>query len=189
VSDFVDQCRKEWSRIGVPEATASEMAADLEADLAEARSEGVAPEAVLGNGYFDAKSFAASWALARGVATPRLRRGRTVGLRTLVLAGSSLAAAAIAGLGLLILARPRFGSQSIAAVSARRSINPVIPGPFVAPRRILFEGPGVGLDPLGWILLVAGLATVAVTVWLWKPWREHWGRPGPDQSVGMPSYF
>ena len=62
MSSFVDECRKEWSRLGVPEAEANEMATDLEADLAEAKAEGVSPEEVLGNGYFDPRSFAASWA-------------------------------------------------------------------------------------------------------------------------------
>ena len=66
MSSFVDECRKEWGRLGVPEAEANEMAADLEADLAEAKAEGVSPEEVLGNGYFDPRSFAASWAASRG---------------------------------------------------------------------------------------------------------------------------
>jgi len=38
------------------------MAADLEADLNEAEADGLAPEEVLGNGIFDPRSFAASWA-------------------------------------------------------------------------------------------------------------------------------
>ena len=71
MSQFVKACRREWSRLGVPEAAANEMAADLEADLAEAHADRASPEVVLGNGYFDAKSFAASWALARGVVNVR----------------------------------------------------------------------------------------------------------------------
>src|SRR5262245_25669828 len=43
------------------------MAADLEADLIEAESEGVSAEEVLGNGAFDPRSFAASWARERGL--------------------------------------------------------------------------------------------------------------------------
>ena len=66
MNGFVDACRREWKRIGVPDAVANEMAADLEADLAEAEADGVSPEEVLGNGVFDAPSFAASWAAARG---------------------------------------------------------------------------------------------------------------------------
>ena len=65
-----------WKRIGVPDAVANEMASDLEADLAEAEADGVSPEEVLGNGVFDAPSFAASWAAARGVATTAPAAGR-----------------------------------------------------------------------------------------------------------------
>ena len=67
MNGFVDECRKEWSRLGVPDAVSSEMAADLAADLAEAEADGVSTEEVLGNAVFDARSFAASWATAHGV--------------------------------------------------------------------------------------------------------------------------
>jgi hypothetical protein len=36
VTEFVDECRSEWKRLGVPDAVANEMAADLAADLQEA---------------------------------------------------------------------------------------------------------------------------------------------------------
>jgi hypothetical protein len=41
VSEFVDECRREWRRLGVPDPVANEMAADLTADLEEAEAEGV----------------------------------------------------------------------------------------------------------------------------------------------------
>lgn len=50
MSEFVENCRREWKRLGVPAAVSDEMAADLAADLAEAEAEGVGPEKVLGNG-------------------------------------------------------------------------------------------------------------------------------------------
>jgi hypothetical protein len=50
-----------------PDAIADEMAEDLAADLEEAQAEGVALEDVLGGGASDPRSFAASWATARGV--------------------------------------------------------------------------------------------------------------------------
>src|SRR5579863_5509925 len=68
VSEFVDECRREWRRLGVPDPVANEMAADLTADLEEAEAEGGSPEDVLGNSAFDPRRFAASWATARGVA-------------------------------------------------------------------------------------------------------------------------
>ncbi len=67
MSEFLDACRREWRRLGVPDPIAGEMAADLEADLAQAEAEGVAAEEVLGSGAFDPTGFAATWAAERGV--------------------------------------------------------------------------------------------------------------------------
>src|SRR5438128_11349072 len=67
VKDFVEECRREWKRLRVPDPVANEMAADLAADLEEAEAEGVSPEELLGSGASDPRSFAASWAAARGV--------------------------------------------------------------------------------------------------------------------------
>src|SRR6266496_2216469 len=76
VNDFVENCRREWRHLRVPDAVANEMAADLEADLAEAEADGTSPEEVLGNGVFDPRSFAASWAAERGVIPPISPMGR-----------------------------------------------------------------------------------------------------------------
>jgi hypothetical protein len=75
VNEFVDECRREWKRLGVPDSAADEMAEELTADLAEAEAEGVSAHDVLGSS--DARSFAARWATERGVVqgrrwTPRL---------------------------------------------------------------------------------------------------------------------
>jgi hypothetical protein len=67
MSEFVEECRREWSRLGVPDAIAGEMAADLATDLAEAEADGVSAEQVLGSGAFDPRAFARSWASERGV--------------------------------------------------------------------------------------------------------------------------
>ena len=37
MTDFVEQCRLEWRRLGVPDALADEMAADLDSDLRGSR--------------------------------------------------------------------------------------------------------------------------------------------------------
>src|SRR5579863_1303412 len=75
VNNFVDECRREWRRLGVPDPVANEMAADLTADLEEAEAEGGSPEDVLGNSAFDPRRFAAAWAAARGVtSTPNPER-------------------------------------------------------------------------------------------------------------------
>jgi hypothetical protein len=66
--EFVEECRREWRRLGVPDPIANEMAHDLTADIEEAEAEGGSAEDVLGNSLFDPRRFAASWANARGVA-------------------------------------------------------------------------------------------------------------------------
>ncbi len=74
MSDFVDQCRREWKRLRVPDPVAEEMAADLAADLREAEADGVSAEELLGSSVFDPRSFAASWAAERGVIPGAPRR-------------------------------------------------------------------------------------------------------------------
>ena len=69
MNPFVEECRREWKRLGVPDAVANEMAADLSVDLAEAEADGTSAEEVLGTGVFDAPAFAAAWAAERGVIT------------------------------------------------------------------------------------------------------------------------
>ena len=75
MSDFVDQCRKEWRRLGVPDPLADEMAADLTTDFSEAEAEGVSAEEFLGTSVFDPRSFAASWAAERGIIPAPPSRG------------------------------------------------------------------------------------------------------------------
>ena len=74
MSDFVEQCRAEWRRLGVPDPLAEEMAADLASDLNEAEAEGVSAEELLGSSSFDPRSFAASWAAERGIIPVPLSR-------------------------------------------------------------------------------------------------------------------
>jgi hypothetical protein len=133
MNDFVEQCLMEWRRIGVPDAIANEMASDLEADLSDAAADHVPPEEVLGNGIFDAPSFARSWAAARGVIppapptpTPSSPVAPSDGRRVVALALGGLAVMACALLTLVVF------------------------HPFaraVAVRRAAFVGPGVGSHP------------------------------------------
>lgn len=78
MSAFVEECRREWERLGVPDLLADEMAADLEADLAEAEAEGVSVAEIVGES--DPRRFAATWASERGLvsqpAPPQKRRRR-----------------------------------------------------------------------------------------------------------------
>jgi len=193
MNQFVGECRKEWSRLGVPDAVANEMAADLSADLAEAEAEGASPEDVLGNGVFDARSFAASWATARGVVPDgRQSRSETRSQRWTIVVSAVVSLVAVAA-GLAIVG---YHHEASVAVSVFRE---AVPAPFARPRGVMIHPPlppgrlvllsnGPARD-LGVVLLVAGVVGVGLTLWLWRPWSARRRRSGVDDSVGMPSYL
>jgi hypothetical protein len=83
---FIQECRHEWKRLGVPDSTADEMAAELEADLAEAEADGISATEMVGES--DPRRFAANWARERGlVAEPApKKRGRLIWVAAFVLA-------------------------------------------------------------------------------------------------------
>jgi hypothetical protein len=97
MSPFVEECRREWKRLGVPELLAEEMATELESDLAEAEADGVSAVEMLGES--DPRRFATTWASERGLVSepaPQKRRRRIwpwilVGLLLLVLLPTWLA--------------------------------------------------------------------------------------------------
>jgi hypothetical protein len=62
---FVEECRREWKRLGVPDLLADEMATDLHADLVEAEADGVSAAEILGES--DPRRFAATVASERGL--------------------------------------------------------------------------------------------------------------------------
>jgi uncharacterized membrane-anchored protein len=62
---FVEECRREWKRLGVPDLLAEEMATELEADLVEAEADGLSVAELLGES--DPRRFAATWASERGL--------------------------------------------------------------------------------------------------------------------------
>jgi hypothetical protein len=72
VNEFVNECRREWKRLGVPRSIANDMSAELDADLAEADS----ARDLLGDRASDPRTFAREWARERGI-VPRLRGSRT----------------------------------------------------------------------------------------------------------------
>jgi hypothetical protein len=74
---YVEECRREWKRLGVPDGLAEEMATELESDLAEAEADGVSAAELLGES--DPRRFAATWAGERGLVSeqpPRKSRKR-----------------------------------------------------------------------------------------------------------------
>ena len=181
---FVQECRREWKRLRVPDAIANEMAADLSADLAEAEAEGASPEDVLGDAVFDAQSFAASWAAERGVvAPPQADAGRGRPATPLLLAGAVMLVTVLVGAVLVVselrldrgTTRHRsvgralqriqtaglgpihiFGPARPSSSFPRSSRLPVPPGPF-------FVGGHVDdVEHAGWILLLVGLVGSAI---------------------------
>ena len=141
MNDFVEQCRREWKRLGVPDSVAEEMATELTADLNEAEADGVSARELLGNAATDPRSFATSWADERAViplagSTPRLP-GRTLVLATI----AALTIITAVGAGLVLLASPQASAPHSAS-------NVLLPGTeravivAVAPRRPPPDGSG-----------------------------------------------
>ena len=76
---YVEECRQEWKRLGVPDLMAEEMATELETDLAEAEADGVSAAEMLGES--DPRRFAATWASERGlVAEPAAKKETALAL-------------------------------------------------------------------------------------------------------------
>ena len=106
MNEFVEECRREWERLGVPDPVANEMAVELEADLEEAEAEGVSSEEVLGSGAFDPRAFATACAAERGVIQSNAPDGHGLPRRSrLVAAICVFALVAVSG-GALVVGAP-----------------------------------------------------------------------------------
>jgi hypothetical protein len=193
VNDFVEQCRREWKRLRVPDSVAEEMSADLAADLREAEAEGASLEEVLGSGASDARSFAASWAAERGVIPQPLLTAR-LPRRALTLAAiAALTGIAAIGAALVIFASPSAPGTAIRvpaefrglpAPAAVRVVRVAPPPAFVRPRvpggvwiqrdgHVLLaepSGSGVEINKVGSVLLIVGLAGIvpSLLILLWS---------------------
>ena len=187
--EFVEECRGEWRRLGVPDPIANEMAADLTADIEEAVAEGGSAEDVVGESVFDPRRFAAAWAGARGVTNPP--RADPTTRRRPVLA---VVLIALFGLLTLITAAALFGRRSVSvAVSVRRILGPGAAhwfgqGPATHPQRVFVPGPpfDVGQPPglmvAAAVLLLVGLLGMAAALWWWAPWSDR----GDGRRLGWP---
>jgi hypothetical protein len=179
VSGFVDECRSEWRRLGVPDPVANEMAAELAADLEEAAADGVSAEHVLGTGAFDACVFAREWAAERGLIRTSAHRPRTLVVSA---ATAAFALLAIVG-GVLLVASSPSESRRLAVASVDGISRPApapepalapAPAPAPAPARATAPAPAPvmlsvdsddsGFDARlpGFVLLAMGLAGVVV---------------------------
>ena len=86
---FVEECQREWERLGVPPSVADDLTARLEAEI-EAAGDGVVPASIEGHSTYDVQAFAGTWARTRPAARPRLQYtgggGKRLTLRSGVLA-------------------------------------------------------------------------------------------------------
>jgi hypothetical protein len=176
MNDFVEQCRREWRRLGVPDRQAEEMATDLASDLGEAEADGVSAEELLGQSVFDPPSFAATWAAERGLipippSPGPARRRPLVLVAFTILAAVTMVVAAV----LLITGEPR------AAIVASKSphLTPPAAGSVVPPgpsRTVL--GQANASAPVEWILLFLAIVALGFAAWLWT----NWGRSRPPTA-------
>jgi hypothetical protein len=182
VSEFVEECRREWHRLGVPDPVANEMAADLMADLQEAEAEGGSPQDVLGNSAFDPRRFAAAWAVARGVTGPTIASRPSPWRPSAAIVVSIILGVLAFGAGLVLLIGSRSSSVALVAhrvISGSGGVQLIAPGP----NRIVVPGPlgpfmgnqiaGVDFHPLALVLLIVGVVgLVVLAVLYWSRWSN-----------------
>jgi len=167
MSDFVEQCRLEWRRLGVPDPLAEEMAADLAADLGDAEADGVSAEELLGSSASDPRSFAASWAAERGIVPAPPSRG-SARRRPFVLAAFT----AVAALTLIVAALLLLTGEPTVSLVASGAARPGLPSPppgFVVPpgahRQVVLHANTSA--PIEWLLLFLAAVALAFAAWLW----------------------
>jgi hypothetical protein len=168
MSDFVEQCRREWRRLGVPDALAEEMAADLASDLGEAEAEGVSAEDLLGGVASDPRAFAASWAGERGIIPERSSRGHARRKPPALVAFTALAAIALIVAALLLVT----GEPKV-VLKATRTGPPhasALPGITSLPPGHQVQASAAA--PIEWILLFLAVAALGFAVWLWSRWSR-----------------
>jgi hypothetical protein len=155
MNDFVDQCRREWKRLGVPDPLADEMAAELATDLREAEGEGVSVDELLGSSASDPGAFAAAWARERGIVPdPRQRSDRRTP-RALVAFTALAGIAALVAALLLVTGEPKVSLTASGTGVTRPQVHQV---------------QASAAAPIEWILLFVALAALAFAAWLWSRW-------------------
>lgn len=164
MSDFVEECRREWRRLGVPGALAEEMAADLASDLGDAEAEGISAEEFLGT---EPRAFAAAWAAERGIVPSPSppRRPRFLAAFT-VLASIAVVVAAV------LLAT---GEPKVSLVQTKKTATPPIGSVRPTVRHVVATASAAA--PVEWILLLVAVAALGFAVWQWSRSLGAWSRP------------
>jgi hypothetical protein len=195
MSQFVDECRREWRRLRVPDSIANEMAADLEADLADAEADGASAEQVLGSSAFDPRSFAASWAAERGVIRQLpVRRDRFRGPSRSLAALIVIAVLATIGLGLALTVRRSGSSMAQVALVSPFARQPA-PSGATLPFGIQANGPpGAYVAAIGLLVLLVGILGLILLALYWSPWANSIRAPQRrrstiDEHPRGPGYF
>ena len=166
MSEFVEQCRREWRRLGVADPLAQEMATDLASDLEDAEAEGLSAGEYLGSSASDPRAFAASWAAERGVIPARGRaKGRRTPL-TLVVFTAVAAIAAVVAVLLLATGEPKV---TVTATTTRSHL-PTPHGGLAPPASTVHQLQASAAAPIEWILLFVAIAALAFSVGLWLRW-------------------
>lgn len=180
MSEFVEQCRQEWKRLGVADRLAEEMAADLTSDLEEAEAEGVSAAEYLGSSALDPRSFATSWASERGIIPPSDTGEQDRGRPLALVAFTALAAIAVIVAALLLAT----GEPKVALTSrTTRSHLPAPPGAATLPGTVE-RVQASAAAPVEWILLFVALAALTFSAWLWLRLRRS--RPPIASPRGQP---
>ena len=159
MSDFVEQCRAEWRRLGVPDPLAEEMAADLAADLTEAEADGVSAEELLGSSFFDPRSFATSWAAERGLIPVAPSRGNVRRRPLGLVAFTALATIALIVTALLLVT----GEPKVSVVASGTA---PFPSPQPGAGRVVLQTSASA--PVEWILLFFAIVALGFAAWLWS---------------------
>lgn len=168
MSEFVEQCRREWRRLGVADPLAAEMAADLTSDLDEAEAEGVSAADYLGASASDPRSFAASWASERGIIPTPPGMGQGSRRPPALVAFTALAAITVIVAALLLAT----GEPKV-ALTTTRTTPPHLPVPPAhATAGTVHRVQAAAAAPVEWILLVVAIAALGFTAWLWLRWRR-----------------
>lgn len=158
MNDFVERCRTEWKRLGVPDGLAQDMASDLASDLSEAEAEGMSSESYLGASAADPRSFARTWAFERGIIPESPDRMRTRRIPRFLLAFTALSATTVVATALLLLT----GQPKLAIAATRATSQGIVH------RQVLYSTSAS--VPVEWILLVLAFAALAFAGWLWSSW-------------------
>ncbi|HEX4519548.1 MAG TPA: hypothetical protein VH063_08225 [Gaiellaceae bacterium] len=171
MTDFVEQCRAEWKRLGVADPLAEEMARDLAADLREAEAEGVSAEELLGSDLYDPASFAATWAAERGV-VPEAPGRRNARRTPIVLLAFTVVAAITLIVAALLLATGEPKLSLVASKARSPHLAPLPPGAVSPPRIEHTVATASAATPIEWILLILALLAVCFAGWLWSSWAR-----------------